>query len=104
MVESPCLGIAVDGFRCRECCISFLVNALILQDSWVRTNLRIEILAHAPLRVEEVEYILHVAAELKGMLCSSHIECKVMLVAYVNTMNPWVVEAVRLSIFTLVLK
>ena len=37
------------------------------------------------------------------MLCSSHIECKVMLVAYVNTMNPWVVEAVCLCIFALVL-
>ena len=64
IVGLPGLGVAIDGLRCGEACISVGVAALELEDACLGADFGIEGLAHAPLRVEEVEHVLDVHAEL----------------------------------------
>ena len=81
VVGNPSLGFAADGLVGRECSKSVGVNALILEDACVAANLRIQILAYAPSRVEEVENVLHVEAQLDSVLGVAGTEVEVVLVA-----------------------
>ena len=103
VVRNPSLGVAVNSLNGRECSITVGVNALVVKDACFAANLRIEILAYTPCRVEEVENILHVEAQLDGVLGVACTEVEVVLVTKVNAVYPWAVNAVTLGILTLML-
>ena len=102
MVGNEGFETAADGRRSRVGSITFRVDTLILEDTRIGTELRIEVLGNTPAVVEEVQDVLDVEAELQLVDGVADLDLEVVLVADVEAVDPRAVEAVRLCVFALV--
>ena len=87
---------------CREHRISFAVGRIVFENTTL-IQIGIHILGYAPLGVEEVKQVLYVEAELKSICGLASFDLEVVLVAEVNSVNPWRVNAISFCVLALVL-
>jgi len=103
VVRNEGLERATHCCRSGESSIAVTIDTLILEDTRIAAERRIQILGYAPAGVEEVEHILDIEGELQFVDGAADLHFEVVLVAKIETVDPRVVEAIGLCIFTLVL-
>ena len=92
MVRNPCLGVATDCRRCGECSIALCINSFILQYTTFG-DIRF-IFGYTPTWIKQVHGFFNIETELQRALGGTNINFEVVLVAEINTMNPWRVDTV----------